>query len=218
MNPVALETADLRLREFEPGDLPALHAYDSDPAVCLFQPWGPNDLETTRAYLEGCIAAAAAAPRRHYELALIRKADGAQVGNAGLRLVAGDEAELGFTLRRDAWGRGYATQAARALVAFAFETLGVPRLRALCDEKNAASLRVLAKAGFRRAGAIREFRRQEWRGTAIFVIEARDYGVSATRTSEPAASRSSGLIAAVASGSPTAQTSRVTSSRTKKPM
>lgn len=171
MIPVELETADLRLRELAPDDVAAMHAYDADPAVCRFQPWGPNDLEATRAYLAGCLADAAATPRRRYELALVRKADGALIGNAGLRLLADDEAELGYTLRRDAWGRGLGTQAARALVQFAFGRLEVRRVRALCDAENAASLRVLEKVGLRRTVAIPEYRRESWRTTVLLVAE-----------------------------------------------
>lgn len=172
MRPVALETADLRLRELGPDDLPALHAYHSDPEVCRFQPWGPDDLEATAAYLREVLEDATASPRLRYELALVRRDDGLLVGNAGLRLLPGGEAELGFTLRRDAWGRGHATQAARALVAFAFDGLAVRRVRALCDAENAASLRVLEKVGLTRTLTLAEHRRDAWRTTVLLVAEA----------------------------------------------
>jgi ribosomal-protein-alanine N-acetyltransferase len=58
------------------------------------------------------------------------------------------EAELGYWIGRPYWGVGRATSAAQATVAFAFETLGLQALRAVCLEENPASLRVLAKLGF----------------------------------------------------------------------
>lgn len=57
-------------------------------------------------------------------------------------------AELGYAFRPDAWGRGYATELALASLAWADETLGLPEVRAFAHPDNAASRRVLAKAGF----------------------------------------------------------------------
>ena len=63
-------------------------------------------------------------------------------------------AELGYRLRRDAWGKGYATEGARALVAEAFGQLGFDRVRAQTMAVNHASRRVLEKAGFRYAETV----------------------------------------------------------------
>jgi RimJ/RimL family protein N-acetyltransferase len=60
--------------------------------------------------------------------------------------------ELGFALARNAWGRGIATEAARALVAHAFDALGVPEIEAFIHRDNEASAAVLRKAGLRDAG------------------------------------------------------------------
>src|SRR5256885_7110156 len=70
------------------------------------------------------------------------------VGGAMLMVRSpGSKVELGFVLARAAWGRGIATEAARALVDHAFETLGVPELEAFTHPDNAASGGVLRKAG-----------------------------------------------------------------------
>ena len=58
-------------------------------------------------------------------------------------------AEVGYRLQRAAWGRGYATEGLGALVDQAFDALGFNRVRALTMTVNAASRRVLEKAGFR---------------------------------------------------------------------
>jgi RimJ/RimL family protein N-acetyltransferase len=60
--------------------------------------------------------------------------------------------ELGFALARSAWGKGFATEAARALVDHAFRDLGIPLLQAFIDPGNAASGAVLRKAGLRDEG------------------------------------------------------------------
>lgn len=62
------------------------------------------------------------------------------------------ELELGYRLRPASWGRGYATEAARAVLTYAFEELGAPRVVADADAANAASLRVLEKIGMRVIG------------------------------------------------------------------
>ncbi len=62
------------------------------------------------------------------------------------------EIEIGFFLVRDAWGKGYATEIARALVAFAFESSPLPAVVATHDVRNHASRNVLLKSGFRDLG------------------------------------------------------------------
>jgi RimJ/RimL family protein N-acetyltransferase len=67
----------------------------------------------------------------------------------------GDGIELLYALDRPAWGRGYATEAARAVLAYASETLRLPRVVAAVNPANAASQRVLDRLGMHRTGAIR---------------------------------------------------------------
>ena len=65
-------------------------------------------------------------------------------------------AEVGYALRRDAWGRGYATEAVGAVVAWGFGELGLHRLEADIDPRNTASAAVLTRLGFRLEGVLRE--------------------------------------------------------------
>ena len=65
-------------------------------------------------------------------------------------------AEVGFALRRDTWGHGFATEALRVLIGFSFEALDLHRLEADVDPKNERSLRLLERQGFRREGHLRE--------------------------------------------------------------
>jgi ribosomal-protein-alanine N-acetyltransferase len=80
--------------------------------------------------------------------ALLRKADGAFVGRCGLRyLEESPEVELGYTLAKPFWGQGFATEASRAVVCYAFEVLRLGRLVAIADPANAASVNVMKKVG-----------------------------------------------------------------------
>ncbi|HEX8383160.1 MAG TPA: GNAT family N-acetyltransferase [Sphingomonas sp.] len=75
------------------------------------------------------------------------------IGGIGLHR-CGDAHELGYWLTPDAWGRGYATEAGRAVVAIARDGLRLPRLIARPMASNPRSARVLAKLGFRPTGRI----------------------------------------------------------------
>jgi RimJ/RimL family protein N-acetyltransferase len=63
--------------------------------------------------------------------------------------------DLGYGLARDAWGKGLATEAARAVVDYGFSALGLAKVWARTDPRNAASVRVLEKLGMRREGLLR---------------------------------------------------------------
>ena len=86
-------------------------------------------------------------------LAITARENGALFGAIGLTLDAANQgAEIGYWIGKPYWGRGYATEAARALVRFGFEQLGLNRISARHFAHNPASGRVLQKAGLRREG------------------------------------------------------------------
>jgi RimJ/RimL family protein N-acetyltransferase len=79
---------------------------------------------------------------------------GGVIGDCGLQPLEhrGPEVELGYDLHPDAWGRGLATEAARAVMHQAFDPIGIARVVAVVKPDHLASQRVLEKAGLRRAG------------------------------------------------------------------
>ncbi len=145
-----LATPRLALRPFTLADAPVIHAVYRDPDVMRHVGAGPvAGLAATEAMLREYIAH----QRRHgfSFWAVVERASGALVGDAGLYRPdgGGPGAELGYTLRKASWGRGYATEAARACVDAAFGPLGLEELHAIADPANAASIRVLRKLGMR---------------------------------------------------------------------
>jgi len=150
---VELETARLRLRPFGAADRDAIHAIYSDPEVMRYVGHGAHrtTAETARA-LRGY--ADALRTRGYGFVAVVELSSGVLIGDGGLHPLAGrgPDVELGYTLARDAWGRGYATEIGSALVAHAFEALGVPRVMAQVEPENAASRRVLEKLGMTERG------------------------------------------------------------------
>lgn len=156
---VFLETERLILRRFTAGDVDNLVALDGDPAVMRFLTGGAP---TPRAVIERDVL-----PRilGDYERcagfgrwAAIERAGGDFLGWFSLRPRAGagpGEVELGYRLRQAAWGRGYATEGARALIRKGFAELGVRRVVATTYQENRASRRVMEKAGLRLARTFR---------------------------------------------------------------
>jgi len=100
---------------------------------------------------------------REMVFALVTKQDIELVGTAGLRDIDQEhgQAEMGFWVAVDWWGRGYATEAAQALLRFGFEALKLNRIYAHHMLRNPASGRVLEKIGMKREGVLRE-RVRKW--------------------------------------------------------
>jgi RimJ/RimL family protein N-acetyltransferase len=174
-----LSTARLILREFTKADAVAVHAYAADPVATELQIWGPNAVDDTREFLERTLAESQAAPRVSYQLAVTLAASGELIGGCGLFFddADGTDAEIGYTLHPAHWRHGYATEAARALLAYGFDTLGKHRIAATCDARNTASFKVMERLGMRREGPLREhmWTKGRWRDTLVYAILEHEY-------------------------------------------
>jgi ribosomal-protein-alanine N-acetyltransferase len=144
-----LETERLRLRHLRPADLDAMHAYLSDPKTMLHYPQ-PFSREFIKDGIEKNIA-------RYLEygyglFGVELRESGDFIGDCGLvwqDLDTGPELEVGYHFRREYWGKGYATEAAKACIGFAFDNAKVDHLISLIRPENLASRRVAEKNGLR---------------------------------------------------------------------
>lgn len=149
---VFLETDRLVLRRFTAADVDNLFELDSDPEVMRFLNGGTP---TLRAVIEREILPRFLQYREHStghgHWAAIEKATGDFLGWFGLVPSEGDAdtAELGYRLRRAAWGKGYGTEGARTLIRHGFTRLGAQRIIATTYQDNLASRRVMEKTGMR---------------------------------------------------------------------
>ena len=144
---VILETERLLLREFVREDVNALAAVLSDAEIMRFYP-APLDLAGVAAWIERNQRRYADAG--HGLWAMVLKSSGEVVGDCGLTLQTvdgADEIEIGYHVRRDLWGRGYAPEAARACQDYGFARLGADRLISLIRPENLSSRRVAEKIG-----------------------------------------------------------------------
>jgi len=147
----------VRLRRLDDGDAAFLTAMFSHPEAARYLARPPM---TERADAEEMLARIKAgyADGTSLQLAVERNADGAFLGVCLLFNIVerSRRAEIGYILAREHWSRGYMAEALPALVAHAFETMGLNRLEADVDPRNTASARVLARLGFRQEGLLRE--------------------------------------------------------------
>ncbi len=138
----SIETERLRLRRFAPRDVAAFHAYRVDDDVARFQSWQDYTVAQAEAFVGEMEGADPGVPGEPFQFAIARLRDDALVGDCMLALDAGDPAiaEIGYTVDRSHQGHGYATEAAHALLGYAFERQGVGAVRAVTDSRNAASI------------------------------------------------------------------------------
>jgi ribosomal-protein-alanine N-acetyltransferase len=167
-----LHTPRLILREFALDDWRAVHAYASDPEVTRYMSWGPNDEEASQNFVKTVVARQQAVSRREFDLAITLKDNGKLIGGCGIYGRKLKEAEMGYCLHRDYWGKGYMTEVAAALLEFAFDQKGFHRVYATCDPRNVGSARVMEKSGMKREGHLRDhvLKDGEWRDSLLYAI------------------------------------------------
>ena len=183
-----LTTARLRLEPYRDEHVDGLLAMNSDPEVMRYISGRPDTLEETRAIVERVKARWAEVGYSWW--AFIERETGELVGAGCLQNLRRDATplpdltcpmELGWRLRRDRHGRGYASEAAFAIGDWAFETFGPQELLAVCDPDNTASARVMQRIGMQPLGL------QRWYGKDLAT-----YRIDAARWAANAAERRAG--------------------------
>jgi RimJ/RimL family protein N-acetyltransferase len=196
--PRRIETERLLLREFEPGDLDALHDIRSRDEVVRWLYDGPSTLDEDRQRLHRRM--------RHTRFALTGDAlglavvhDGVLVADVSLFLHSAEhhQGEIGYITHPDHQGRGYATEASRAVLDLAFGPFALHRVVGRMEARNAASARVLQRLGMRREAQLRENElvKGEWQSELVYAMLADEWrarprasrGGGSTPPSRPAA-------------------------------
>jgi ribosomal-protein-alanine N-acetyltransferase len=169
-----LLTPRLVLREFRPDDWQAVLAYQRQPLYLRYYAWTDRSPQDARQFVQMFLDHQQTDPRIKFQLAVTLKSSGELIGNCGIRREKpGDhQADIGYELDPRFWGQGYASEAARAVLAFGFTRLKLHRVWAHCVADNLGSARVLAKLGLRREGRLRdaEFYKGRYWDTLIFAI------------------------------------------------
>ena len=146
--PREFELQRLRLRQATLEDAESIYEYGSDPAVARYADW------PCRTSIEPLIKsikdrASSWGEGGEYSWTIATPSENRAIGGV-VCMIDGNAAEIGFLLNQRFWGRGYAGEAAIAVIDWLFSVPKISRMWATCDTENAASIRVLEKLGFER--------------------------------------------------------------------
>ena len=136
-----------------------------------------RDLGHTQAWLTHPRLRRSCSPRR-------RRSDGRLIGACDVTIERESEGDLGYILAREAWGQGYASEVAAALVQAGFEQLKLKRIFAICDVNNYGSIRVLEKAGLRREVMLENYKEAKGRWWNVYFYALTHSNWLALRESE----------------------------------
>lgn len=174
-----IRTQRLLLREFIKSDWRAIHAYHNDARYLRYYPQnGESELEA-QAFVQRLIKQQHSQPRIYFQVTITLPKSMQLIGNIGIRLRGlgnrqpeARQADIGYELDPRFWGRGYATEAAHAILRFGFEELNLHRIWARCLAENTASARVLEKLGMQLEARLRddEYFKDNWWDILVYAI------------------------------------------------
>ena len=168
-----ITTDRLVLRPHTMDDLDDLVVFHSDPEVVRYVPWPVRDRVATEETLRVKLTQTElVAPGQWLVLAVELGETGTVIGEVLLKWASDGQGEVGFALGRDHQGRGYAAEAATAMLRLGFDDLGFHRITAVCIEENVASARLLTRLGMRQEARLVDnvFFKGAWATQLVFAM------------------------------------------------
>jgi ribosomal-protein-alanine N-acetyltransferase len=157
-----LSTPSLILRALRPSDLTDLYEYASDPEIDQYVPWEHyKNIEEARENLNEFIEEYDKDGLGAWGIEHCTDAKLIGIINTSIPHRINRRVEVGYTIARPYWGKGYATEALQAVIQFGFEKMELVRMEAVVLPENIASVKVLEKAGMTFEGILRSY--QIWR-------------------------------------------------------
>ena len=148
---IELRTERLVIRRFRADDAAAFAAYRSIPDVARYQSWDAYTLADAERFAREMAALHPGDPGEWFQFAAADPGSDELLGDVALRVDVNDvgRAELGFTFAPAHQGKGYATEAVRGVIAYAFDRLEVGTVFAVADARNDTSIALLERIGMR---------------------------------------------------------------------
>ena len=169
--PLRIAGRSITLRDFRREDVDAAHAVVGDEKVTRWLSFDTRSRAETSTMIEGAVERAQVEPRTEFYLA-VTLPDDDLIGFARLALNGVRAGKLGYAIRADQWGKGYATDAARTLISYGFEQLSLHRISAAIGPDNDPSIALVRRLGFQYEGRIRDHVHTNgaWRDSLLFSI------------------------------------------------
>ncbi|MEN4760394.1 GNAT family protein [Chryseobacterium sp. C39-AII1] len=168
-----LFTERLLLRDITIDDKQAIFDYRSDAEANKFQSWIPETLENVESFIERNNKEFNQ-PESWYQILITDKETKAVIGDIGIHFF-GDEnlqVELGITLNKFFYGKGYASEALKSVIDFLFNDLNKHRIMASIDPDNGDSMKLMERIGLRKEGHFKKslFWNDKWVDDVIFAV------------------------------------------------
>ena len=177
-----IETERLLLRPITADDVDDLHSYQSIPEVCRYIPPEPRTREQILERIATTYRSTLDEAGQYLNVAAERRADGRVIGDVVLFWHSAEHksGEIGYVFHPDVAGQGYATEACRAVLALAFDGLGLHRVTARIDARNEPSAALARRLGMRQEAYLREneWFKGEWTDELDFAILAAEWQAS----------------------------------------
>ncbi|UQZ37418.1 GNAT family N-acetyltransferase [Paenibacillus sp. PK3_47] len=167
-----ITTDRLIIRTLEMKDKDAFFKYRAMPEVYKFQSWKPEEIGEVEKFISGNMAVVPNTGGSWLQVAICSK-DGQLLGDIGIHFMDdGFQIEVGYTLSPEFQGKGYASEAVRAVIGYLFNGLGKHRITASVDPGNLKSIKLLENMGFRKeAHFIKSYRmNNEWFDDCVYAI------------------------------------------------
>jgi RimJ/RimL family protein N-acetyltransferase len=172
-----IETDRLLIRTLEMKDKNAFFQYRSMPEIYQYQGWRPKDIDEIEEFINKNISAFPNTRNTWMQLAVCLK-EGQLIGDIGIHFIEDDyQVEIGYTLSPEYQGNGYAVEAVKTVINYAFTELKKHRITASVDPNNLKSIKLLEKIGFRKeAHFIKSFRmNNQWYDDCVYAILAEEW-------------------------------------------
>jgi len=176
---MSVQSDRLIYREFNDTDRTQLAYFMINPAQLKYMRFSICSDKEIDDFLHMAIDQASAEKRTEWHLAIEEKGQDGFIGSVALMMDQGSQcsAEIGYWFKKEYWGKGYATEATRAMIAFGFDVIKLHRIWGVCHIDNQASAKVMEKSGMMFEGTLREhvWLRDHFRSSLLYSILEQEY-------------------------------------------
>jgi RimJ/RimL family protein N-acetyltransferase len=175
---ISIITTRLSLQHLTLKNAPDLFAYRSEPGVYLYQSWQPKTIQDAEVFIKST-ADRPGIVNTWYQLGIFRKDNEELIGDLGIHFMSpeGRQIELGYTLKPEHQGRGYATEAVSSLIDYLFGKMDTHRISCSLDPRNMRSKLLVERLGFRQEAHFKQsvFQSKRWQDELIFSVLAHEW-------------------------------------------